>query len=74
MYLGEINGNLSKKKQLFSFPTLSQNKKMRRFLIMNNFYLAETLNEPNSLTIVTSKKILKMSNYVKIEQLWIFFS
>ena len=42
--------------------------------LMNNFYLAEILNEPNSLTIVTSKKIVKMSNYVKIEQLWIFFS
>ena len=26
------------------------------FLIMNNFYLVEILSEPNSLTIVTSKK------------------
>ena len=34
------------------------------FLIMCNFYLVEILGEPNSLTIVTSKKILKMSNYV----------
>ena len=37
------------------------------FLIMSNFYLVEILGEPNSLTIltiVTSKKILKMSNYV----------
>ena len=36
------------------------------FLIMSNFYLVEILGEPNSLTIVTSKKILKMSNYVLI--------
>ena len=36
------------------------------FLIMSNFYLVEILSEPNSLTIVTSKKILKMSNYVLI--------
>ena len=38
---------------------------------MSNFYLVEILSEPNSLTIVTSKKILKMSNYVLI--LSIFF-
>ena len=36
------------------------------FLIMSNFYLVEILSEPNSLTIVTSKKILKMSNYMLI--------
>ena len=42
------------------------------FLIMSNFYLAEVLSEPYSLTIVTSKKILKMSNYALI--LSIFFS
>ena len=36
------------------------------FLIMSNFYLVEILGEPNSLTIVISKKILKMSNYVLI--------
>ena len=41
------------------------------FLLMSNFYLVEILKEPNSLTIVTSKKILKMSNYVLI--LSIFF-
>ena len=41
------------------------------FLIMSNFYLVEILNEPNSLTIVTSKQILKVSNYVLI--LIIFF-
>ena len=41
------------------------------FLIMSNFYLVEILGEPNSLTIVTSKKILKMSSYVLI--LSIFF-
>ena len=42
------------------------------FLIMSNFYLVEILGEPNSLTIVASKKILKMSSYVLI--LSIFFS
>ena len=42
------------------------------FLIMSNFYLVEILGEPNSLTIVTSKKILKISNYVLT--LSIFFS
>ena len=41
------------------------------FLIMSNFYLVEILSEPNSLTIVASKKILKMSNYMLI--LSIFF-
>ena len=42
------------------------------FLIMRNFYLVEILGEPNSLTIVASKKILKMSSYVLI--LSFFFS
>ena len=42
------------------------------FVIMSKFYLVEILSEPNSLTIVTSNKILKMSNYVLI--LFIFFS
>ena len=41
------------------------------FLIMTNFYLVEILSKPNSLTIVTSKKIVIMSNYVLI--LSIFF-
>ena len=36
------------------------------FLIMSNFYVVEILSEPNSLTIVARKKILKMSNYVPI--------
>ena len=36
------------------------------FLILSNFHLVEILSEPNSLTIVRSKKILKMSNYVLI--------
>ena len=36
------------------------------FLIMSNFYLVEILSEPNSLTIVARKKILKMRNYVPI--------
>ena len=42
------------------------------FLIMSKFYLVEILNEPNSLTIVASKKLLKMGNYVLI--LSFFFS
>ena len=33
---------------------------------MSNFYLVEILSEPNSLTMVTSKKILKINNYVLI--------
>ena len=36
------------------------------FLIMSNLYLVEILSEPNSLILVTSKKILKTSNYVII--------
>ena len=32
----------------------------KHFLIMSNFYLFEILGKPNSLTIVTSKKIIKM--------------
>ena len=36
------------------------------FLIMSNFYLVEIFGEPNSFTIVTSNKILKMRNYVLI--------
>ena len=41
------------------------------FLIMSNFYFVKILSEPNSLTIVSSKKIHYMSNYVLI--LSIFF-
>ena len=71
MYLGENNGNLSEIKKCFLFqPFLKQRKfllDMRKdFLITSNFYLVEILSKPNSLTIVTSKKILKMSNYVLI--------
>ena len=50
MYLGENNGNLRE--------TVSNS--------VTNFYLVEILSEPNSLTIVTREKILKMSNYVLI--------
>ena len=42
------------------------------FLIMKNFYLVEMLSEPNSLAIVTSKKILKMSNYEPILHIFFF--
>ena len=79
MYLGENNGNLSETKNVFySQPFLKMSKMIKflldlrkDFLIMSNFYLVQILNEPNSLTIVTSKKILKMSSYVLI--LSIFF-
>ena len=72
MYLVENNGNLSetKKNVVYSQPFLKMRKfllHMRKdFLIMSNFYLVDILCEPNSLTIVTSKKTLKMSNYVLI--------
>ena len=86
MYLRENNDNLSETKKNVFFQHVSQPfLKMRfflldmiflimrkDFLIISNFYLAEISSEPNSLTIVTSKKILKMSNYVLI--LSIFFS
>ena len=79
MYLGEDNDNLSETKNVFfqhvSQPFLKMRKfllDMRKdFLIMSNFSLVEILGEPNSLTIVASKKILQMSNYVVI--LSIFF-
>ena len=79
MYLGENNGNLSETKKVFYSQPFLKMSKMRKFLldlrkdflIMSSFYLVQILNEPNSLTIVTSKKILKMSSYVLI--LSIFF-
>ena len=77
MYLGENNSNLSEIKKLIFIPNLSQNEKSlldlrKDFLIMSSFHLVEILNEPNSLTIVTSKKILKMSNYVLILSIFFF--
>ena len=67
--------SVKQKNVFYSQPFLKMRKflhDMRKdFLIMSNFYLVEILSEPNSLTIVTSKKILKMSNYVLI--LSIFF-
>ena len=78
MHLGKNNGNLSetKKNVFYSQPFFKMRKRsldMRKdFLIMSNFYLVEMLSEPNSLAIVASKKILKMSNYVLI--LSTFFS
>ena len=68
MYLGENNGKLSETKRCYLSQLFLKMRKflldMRKdFLIMSNFYLVEILSEPNSLTIVTSKKILKMSNY-----------
>ena len=38
------------------------------FLIMSNFYLVEILGKPNSLSIVKSKKILKMSIFLSQNQ------
>ena len=65
-----------RQKFFYTQPFLKMRKfllNMRKdFLIMSNFYLVEILSETNSLTIVTSKKILKMSNYVRI--LSVFFS
>ena len=71
MYLDENNGNLSETKNaIYSQPFLKMRKflfDMRKgFLTMSNFYLVDILSEPNSLTIVTSKKTLKMINYVLI--------
>ena len=75
MCLGENNDNLSETKKYFLYQHVSHPfLKMRKFLLdmrkdflmMSNFYLVEILSEPNSLTIVTSKKILKMRNYVVI--------
>ena len=71
---------ISVRQKIFSLQQVSQPfLKLRKFrlymrkdfLIMNNFYLVEILSKPNSLTIVTSKKIIKMSNYMLI--LSIFF-
>ena len=75
MYLGENNGNLSKTKNVsYSQPFLKMRKfllDMRKdFLIMSNFYLVEILSQPNSPTIVTSKK-LRMSNYVLILSIFV---
>ena len=81
MYLGENNGNLSETKKCFlcqhvSHPFLKMRKfllDMRKdFLIMSNFYLVEILCEPDSLTIVTSTNILKMSNDVLILNFFFF--
>ena len=77
MYLGENNGNLSETKRVFYYQPFLKMRKLlldmsKAFLIMSNFYIAEILSEPKSLTIATSKKLLKMSYYVLT--LGIFFS
>ena len=77
MYLGENNGNLSEAKNVYYFlPFLKMRKflfDMRKdFLMMSNFYLIEILSKPNSLTIVTSNIILKMSNYVLFLSIFFF--
>ena len=71
MYLGENNGNLSETKNVYYFQPFLKMRKflfdMRKdFLMMSNFFLVQILSEANSLTIVPSNKILKMSNYVLI--------
>ena len=62
--------SVRQKNVFYSQPFIKMRKclpDMRKyFLIMSNSYVVEILSEPNSLTIVTSKKILKMSNYVLI--------
>ena len=67
--------SVSQKKCFPSQPFLKMRKFLldmtKNFLIMSNSYLVEILNKPNSFTIVTSKNILKMSNYLLI--LSIFF-
>ena len=81
LYLGENNVNLSETKKCFLCQHVSQPfLKMRKFLldmrkdflIISNFYLIEILNEPNSLTVVTSKNILKMSTYVLVLSIFFF--
>ena len=82
MYLGENNGNFSETKKYFHCQHVSQPfLKMRKFLldirkdfrIVSKFYLVEIFSKPNSLAIVASKKILKMSNYV-LNLSFFFFS
>ena len=46
--------------------TFSKWEKVRMLDMRKDFYLVEILSKPNSLTIATSKTILKMSNYVLI--------
>ena len=81
MSLGENNGNRSETKECFLCQHVRQPfLKMTKFLldmrkdfhIISNFYLVEIVSEPNSLSTLASKKILKISNYLLI--LGIFFS
>ena len=67
MYLSENNNNLSEKKMFFISKPFSKWEQFcsiceKIFIIMSNFYLVEILNELNSVTLETSKIILKMSN------------
>ena len=52
--------SVRQKNAFYSRPFLKMRKPLldmrKDFLIMSNFYLVEILSEPNSLTIVTSKK------------------
>ena len=68
--VGKNNVNLRETKNMFSQPFLKMWKfllDMRKdLLIMNKFCIVEILSEANSLTMVASKKILKMSNYLLI--------
>ena len=68
MYLGENNCNLSETKNVFFSQIFLKMRKFlldvrKGFVIISNYYLVAILSELNSLTIVTSRRILKMSNY-----------
>ena len=65
------NGNLSEIKAIiFSQPFLKSRKFLldtrKDFLKTNDFYLVQILSEPNNLIILTSKKILKMTNHCSV--------
>ena len=73
MYIGENDGNLSETKKCFFSEPFPKVRKFlldtrKDFLIMSNFYLVEILGKPNSLSIVKSKKILKMSIFFSQNQ------
>ena len=64
------NGNLSEIKAIIFSQLFLKSRKFlldtrKDFLKTNDFYLVEILSEPNNLTILTSKKILKMTNHVQ---------
>ena len=64
--------SVRQKNVIYSQPFLKMRKFLldtrKDFLIMSNFYLVEILGKPNSLSIVKSKKILKMSIFFSQNQ------